>query len=58
MIHRRVKGLVKRLVLGRKKKGRDTSTKSILPGPVRRAVARLFTAAIPRNASGNNASVR
>jgi hypothetical protein len=58
MIQKRVKGLVRRLVLGRKKKGRDTSTKSILPGRVQRVVARLLTAAVPRNASGNNSSVR
>ena len=58
MNRRRAKGLVRRLLLGRKPKDRDTATSSILPGPIRRVVARLLTAVVPRNASGNNASVR
>jgi len=39
-------------------RGRDTPAAGIVPGPVRRLVARLLTAAVPKNASGNNASVR
>jgi len=39
-------------------RGRHTPTAHIQPGLLRRLVARLITAAVPKNASGNNASVR
>jgi|GEM_PF-4494597 len=39
-------------------RSRHTPASRILPGPVRRWVARLLAAAVPKNASGNNASVR
>lgn len=39
-------------------RGRHTPTDRILEGSVRRLVARVLTAAVPKNASGNNASVR
>jgi hypothetical protein len=38
--------------------GKKNPSKSVIPGPVRRLVGRVITAVVPKNASGNNASVR
>ena len=50
-------GTVLRKVLGNKR-GRDRDAQSVHASPVHRLVARILTASVPKNASGNNASVR
>ena len=50
-------GSLVRKVLGRKR-GRNRDAKAVHASPVHRLVARILTATVPKNASGNNASVR
>lgn len=50
-------GSLVRKVLGRRR-ARDRDAQAVHPTPVHRLIARILTATVPKNASGNNASVR
>lgn len=50
-------GSLARRLLGRRR-ARDRDPQSLHASPVHRLVARILAAAVPKNASGNNASVR